>query len=477
MEQAKINISFMPRRWQQECIDNMTRFSVWALHRRAGKTTLAINLLRNYALKKVGTYVYVAPFLKQAKEIAWSALREVAKDFQHVPVGNGYRDLVTVRESEYSLIFWNGSVIRLAGADNPDALRGNKLAGAVLDEVAQMSREVWSEVIQPALLDSNGWAIFIGTPKGINLFSELFFRGDDPAFKPDWSNARYTCYQTDALTPEQIAVMKRDLSPEAFKREMLCDFGASAADQLISLDEVMTASQRRVEGAQLSRYEPVIGVDVARYGDDSSVIVVRRGLVVESLQTYKNLDIVSLAEQVAQTARTGGIKTIYVDGTGVGGGVPDVLRAMGLHPFDINFGQRSAESLYANKRSEMWCKMAEWIRGGGCIPASERLVKELAAPTYEKDEDGKIKLENKKKIKERLGFSPDLGDALALTFCNWVPEINASAFENPFDVFVHKTMPQTPIQRFENKARSRHASFARAFSSSIVPNRVSRVRY
>ena len=467
---VKINSSFVPRKWQQECIDKMTRFSVWALHRRAGKTTLAINLLRAYAMEKPGTYVYMAPFLKQAKEIAWSGIKDMAKDFQRVAVNGRYMDLVQVRESDLSLVFWNGSVIRLVGADNPDALRGNKLAGAVLDEVAQMGREVWTEVIQPALLDSNGWAIFIGTPKGINLFSELFFRGNDEAFKPDWSNARYTCYETDALTPEQIEIMRRDLPEEAFRREMLCDFDASSTDQLIPLGAIREAMERKSSPLANSRFDAVMGVDVARYGDDSSVIAIRRGQSIELLTTFKNLDLVSLSDKVYSIARERGIKTIYVDGTGVGGGVPDILRALSLHPFDINFGQRSTESIYANKRTEMWCKLAEWIKGGGCLPDDDRLARELAAPTYEKDDKGQIKLENKKKIRERLGFSPDLGDALALTFCNWVPEFKP-AEDTMSNLWEPKKQFFSPVQRFENKVRERSGNYQRAFRSSIVQRR------
>ena len=449
-----INLSFKPRKWQEECIKNMTQFSVWALHRRAGKTTLAINLIAQYCLTKPGRYLYIAPTLKQAREIAWQTMREVANDFIVEQPGGRVISLVDIYESDNSVRFHNGSVIKLAGADNPDSLRGNKLSGAVLDEVAQIPREVWSEVVQPALADSNGWAIFIGTPKGINLFSELYMRGQDPKFKPDWSSARYTCYETDALSEQQIERLKRDQSEEEFKREMLCDFSASASNQLLSLDDVIRATKRRADQNSIAHYEQIMGVDVARYGDDRSVIIIRQGPMLKKILTFHGLDLVKLSEQVAIASREYGVKTIYVDGTGVGGGVPDILRTFGINCFDVNFAQKSNESQYANKRSEIWCRLAQWIKSEGVLPQEDKLMQELAAPQYERDDNGKILLEPKKKIRDRLGFSPDLADALALTFAGWTSELKA--FEEPFaEIFSRRSQCSDPIQRFERSVRGR----------------------
>jgi hypothetical protein len=150
---------------------------VLALHRRAGKTELALRQLLDSALrfdKPLGLFLYVAPFLRQARAIAWSRLRQIVSPL----VEHG---LCTVNESELSIKLHNGAVIRVYGA-----MRGLRVDGLVIDEVADVKPEAWLEVLRPALADRMGWAMFIGTPHGVNLFSELFFRARE---LPDWHAA------------------------------------------------------------------------------------------------------------------------------------------------------------------------------------------------------------------------------------------------------------------------------------------------
>jgi hypothetical protein len=107
---------------------------------------------------------------------------------------------------------------------------------------------------------------------------------------------------------------------------------------------------------------------------------------------------------------------VFVD-AGRGEGVIDRLRQLGYHVLEINFGSQALENnRYANKRSEMWDKMRDWIEGGGAIPNDPNLKSELASPTYSFDSAGRIVLEKKEKMKERGLRSPDMADALALTF-------------------------------------------------------------
>jgi hypothetical protein len=167
-----IDLGYRPRAWQRECHMQRRRFTVLALHRRAGKTELALRELLDKALRcplELPLFFYVAPLLKQAKAIAWARLKQIVAPL--VLVG-----LCEVNESElWVRLTRNGAMIRCYGADNPDAMRGVRLDGVVMDEVAQMAPEVWDDVVQPALSDRLGWALFIGTPNGINLFSQLYF--------------------------------------------------------------------------------------------------------------------------------------------------------------------------------------------------------------------------------------------------------------------------------------------------------------
>ena len=168
-----IALDYTPRQWQRDCHLKKQRFSVYALHRRAGKTELAIMELIDKAMKtekELGMFIYVCPFLRQAKAVAWGRLKGKIEPLRR-------SSLIDINEGELSVKFkHNGAIIRLFGGDNADALRGLRLDGAILDEVSNIKVELWNDVIQPALSDRLGWAIFIGTPSGINLFSELYYK-------------------------------------------------------------------------------------------------------------------------------------------------------------------------------------------------------------------------------------------------------------------------------------------------------------
>lgn len=439
----------------------MTRYTVLALHRRAGKTTLGIAILVNSSLKgKRGLYAYIAPEKSQAKLIAWDALKRMVNPLLTLREEDG-RPMIEIYESDLSVRFANGSKIVLLGADKPDRLRGSKLGGAVLDEVAQMPRETWSEIVQPALIDSEGYALFIGTPKGVNLFSELFERGKDDQYKPDWSSRKYTCYETDSLTADQICVMQRDLAPEEFKREMLCDFDAQATDQLISLASIGKAVNRSYSFHALQSYNVIMGVDVARYGTDASVVFIRRGRQAYPPYIYHDLPLPELAMKVRDLHREYGAHAIYVDGSGVGGGAVDCIRDVGLQCFDVDFSRKPSDMQYKNKRAEMWFNMKHWIDSGGAIPKMQQLMKELAAPTYERTENNQLQIEDKKKLRARLGASPDLADALALTFCGYTSELNSEVMsEIGRDYFEvrrdqRRNSEFDPIARFEAEIENR----------------------
>ena len=456
-----IDYQFSPRAWQQKCIDSQKRFTVLAVHRRAGKTTFAVNELIIKALQTKGDYAYICPQLKQAKKVAWKPLKDAVAQIQKTESeinkerksGDEKITLVDIRESDTTIRFWNGSEIYLLGSDNPDAIRGSKLAGVVLDEVAQMPKELWTEIVYPALMDMHGWALFIGTPKGINLFSELFARGKDKKFTKDWISQVFTCYQTDALSKDEIETYKNSVPEEVFKREMLCDFSASAVDQLISYQEVFEASERTLPIYANNYTDLIMGVDVARFGNDRSVITLRKGQIIYEPIALQGVSTVELASHVKRLAMERLPKEIYIDGTGVGGGVVDILNSWGIYVNDINFGHKSLDKQYKNKRTEMWCRMADWIRRGGCLPQNADLISEIATPYFYYSDDNQKFLETKKQIRDRLGKSPDLADSLALTFAEDVPQTDIQNYEeqrliarNP-----RQQIYDNPFVQFENE--------------------------
>ena len=359
--------------------------------------------------KDLGLFLYVAPFLKQAKAIAWSRLKTKIEPLR-------VHGVVDVNESELSVVFrHNQAMIRLFGGDNPDAMRGLRVDGAIIDEVAQIKPEVWIDIIQPALSDRLGWAIFIGTPAGINLFSELYHKALE---LPDWTAARYTVYDTESIHPQEVERLRRDMADTSFAREYLCDFAAAGDDQLISLSDAELAAQRIYTEGDVTHAPVILGVDPARFGDDRSVVIRRQGLQAYNPAIYRGLDNMELAGRVAALWQQYDPDAVFID-AGAGAGVIDRLRQLGYDPIEIPFGGRAVKELeYINRRSEMWWNIKEWIDQGGAIPNDVALKQELATPTYKFDSAGRKVLESKADIKKRLqgAGSPDIADALALTF-------------------------------------------------------------
>ena len=291
-------------------------------------------------------------------------------------------------------------------------MRGVRLDGCVIDEVAQIKPEVWQDTLQPALSDRKGWALFIGTPQGVNLFSELYFRAGS---LPDWHAARYTVYDTNAIDKDEVERLKRDMAESSFAREYLCDFSAAGDDQLISLSDVEAACNRELKPDQISFAAKVIGVDPARFGDDRSVIFKRQGLQAFDPLVFRGIDNMDLAARVARVIDEWKPDAVFCD-AGNGSGVIDRLRQLGYDVIEVHFGGKATQPAYLNKRAEMWFELREWIKLGGAIPNIVDLKQDLAAPVYWFDSAGRIQLEPKDDIKKRGLPSPDLGDALAVTF-------------------------------------------------------------
>lgn len=398
------------------------RFLVLVWHRRGGKTVFSIVELVLAALactRERGRFGYVAPFLKQAKAVAWDYLKHYTRP---IP-GCSYN------EQELAVDLPNGARIRLFGADNPDALRGLYFDGVVMDEVADMRPQVWGEIIRPALADRQGWAIFIGTPKGVNLFSELYYeaaRGRD-----GWGADLKRAADTGVIPVDEVEHARLSMSPPQFAQEFDCDFAAAVENALVPLDAVLTAQARRVGTAEFNYYPRILGIDVAGYGDDLTVFFPRQGPVAMVPRAMRGLDPMQVAEQAARSIDGWKPHAVFVDRGGIGHGVTSRLEQLGYaNVTAVEFGWKPSDDRFQNKRAEMWWDMAEWVKAEGCLPSTVagvpmmngRLVTDLTAPTYSyANARGKVQLESKDDMRERGLPSPDFGDALALTFAYPVP--------------------------------------------------------
>ena len=396
---------YQPHNFQNQLHDEMAthRFGVVVCHRRFGKTYWAINTIIHAALttkKHESRFAYIAPFFKQAKQVAWDYFKQFTYMIPHVKYN----------ESELRIDFPNGSRIRLYGGDNPDALRGIYLDGVVLDEVADMRPNVWGEVIRPTLTDRKGWAVFIGTPKGVDLFYEIHQKALQ---SPEWFAKIYRADETGLIPDKELAAAKTEMTEQQYAQEFLCDFTASTGNTLIPVNIVVEATQRKLNDAEVRGAVKVLGVDVARYGDDRSVIFPVEGLKAHKPIVFDEISNVDLGNAVIAKARDFEPDYIRID-AGRGEGVIDFIRSQGYECTEVNFGGKPSSAYYANQRAEMWHGMKKWLESGGAIPNIPDLISELAAPEYQFNSSNKMVLESKEKMRDRGLRSPDYADALAL---------------------------------------------------------------
>ncbi len=404
---AEVDLVYNPHKYQAEIHEKLKRFSVLVCHRRFGKTFLAIATLIDAAIstnRKNLRFGYVAPFQKQAKQVAWDYLKQFALPI-HGTIAN---------ESETSITFTNGAKIRLYGSDNGTAMRGLYFDGVVCDEIADFRPETWPEIIRPALTDSHhkGWCLFIGTPKGLNQFYDLYQYAQKD---PEWYAGMYRVDETDILDEEEIKMARNTMDENQYRREFLCDFSASMDNALITIDKVTDAAAKKMTDRDVVGSARILGVDVARYGSDRSVIQKRQGLVAYEPKIFNDIDNMTLAGMVAQEVNEWEPDAVFID-AGRGEGVIDRLRQLGYFITEVNFGGKPLSPTYNNKRSEMWDNIRIWLDDGGALPNHTDLKTDLCVPLYKFDSGNRLQLESKDDIKKRGGRSPDLGDALALTF-------------------------------------------------------------
>jgi phage terminase large subunit len=214
-----ITVQYRPRPQFARFHARTERFACIVAHRRAGKTVACVHDLHRAAIRSTKLrprYAYISPFVRQSKTVAWDYLRDAIAPAYGVNAG--------VHETELRVDYSNGGQVRLYGADNPDALRGIYLDGVVLDEYADMDPRVWSEVIRPALADRQGWAVFIGTPKGRNAFFELWRRSQS---ETDWYSLMLKAGESGIIPDTELELARRDLTDDQYAQEFECSFDAA----------------------------------------------------------------------------------------------------------------------------------------------------------------------------------------------------------------------------------------------------------
>ncbi len=298
--------------------------------------------------------------------------------------------------------------------------RGKRLL-LVFDEASEIDDIIW-EVAEGALTDSDTeivWLAFGNPTRNSGRFRECFGR-----FRHRWHSRQVDSRTAQMTNKALLAQWVEDYGEDSdFVRVRIKGaFPRAGSMQLIPADLVEQAARRQAEATP---FDPlVLAVDVARFGDDQSVIAFRRGRDARALpwEKHRGLDTMQLAARVAVLIQDHRPDAVFVDETGVGGGVVDRLRQLGHPVIGVQFGARPDGAvdgeLVANKRAEMWCRLRQWLKTGGALPDDRELAADLTGVEYGYTVHNEIQLEKKDDMKKRGLASPDAADALALTFAH-----------------------------------------------------------
>ena len=199
---------------QYDVAKDTHRFRIVCAGRRWGKSVLSQLITLQWAVRNAGLYWIVSPTYRQGKQIHWRGLQHMIPQ----------KWIAKKNEVELSITLKNGSIIELKGAENPDALRGVKLKGIVIDEIASIRNWdwLWEEVLRPTLTDYVSPAIFISTPKGFNHFYTLYEKGNKG--EEDYKSWRFTSYDNPYIKKEEIDHAKKEITEDTFAQEYLADF-------------------------------------------------------------------------------------------------------------------------------------------------------------------------------------------------------------------------------------------------------------
>jgi len=258
---VKLEIDYKPRDQIRAFHDRTERFAIIVAHRRFGKTVAAINdLIRScFVIDRPNVRVaYIAPYLSQAKAVAWDYALEFTRDIPEIKVNH----------SELRIDFLNGSRFRLFGADNYNAMRGLYFDAVVLDEMADFPASAWSNVIRPALADRRGSATFISTPKGKNEFWELWHEAQDD---PNWFTAMLKASDTSILDQEELDEARRTMGDDRYEQEFECSFEAAIQGAFYAKEMKEATEDGRITRVPYDRAASVITAWDLGIGDSTAI--------------------------------------------------------------------------------------------------------------------------------------------------------------------------------------------------------------
>ena len=372
---------------------------------------------------------------RQVRGIIWKEVRKLWRMAQKL--GN---DLPKPAELPSIGVQWeDGREIKGFTAGQPEAMAG--FSGDqllfLIDEASGVDDVLFEAIEGNLAADGARIAIFSNPTKATGKFYNAFNR-ERAEWKTytirslDTPNARHGSEVIKGLAGRDWCEKRKRVWGEAsayYKVRVLGEFPDQGDNSVVPRALLQVAKERweKTEGEGSVLYA---AIDVARFGDDESVIAFRLGLKVYDLMAQQGLDNIEVADwflQEVEEVRDGKCVKVRVDTTGNGGGVADSLRARDLHWLDVEdfvgSGKAVNDTKYLNARAESWFSVGEFVNAGGALPEDEEMELELGAPTYMFNKE-RTQVESKDSIKKRLGRSPDRADAVCMVTWKYVAAEN-----------------------------------------------------
>lgn len=315
---------------------------------------------------------------------------------------------------------------RTSSTERPEALAGvhSEHVLLVVDEASAVPEQVF-EAAAGSMSGHSASTILISNP---TRNSGLFYKTHHD-LASDWYRMHVSCLNIPLVSSDFVAQIKATYGEDsnAFRIRVLGEFALADDDTLIPAELVDGAIERDIAGGG---NDPLVyGLDVARFGSDRTALVKRKGNVVLEVKSWGGLDTMQVVGAIVNEAKLDNPEEICVDTIGLGSGVADRLREIGYNVRDVNVAESSAMNPNANKlRDELWLSVKDWLATRAVkLPDDDQLRHELVAPRYTFTSSGKVQVESKDSMRKRGMRSPDLADALCLSFASQAAMVGGRA--------------------------------------------------
>ena len=406
-----------PTKWQEDALRKVAagrrRISIRAGHGVGKSTVCAWAVVWFMCTRFPQKTVMTAPTAGQLFDALFSELK--AQVNRLPPVLRDSFDVFSDRIALKGAPESSFASARTSSSDRPEALAGihSEHVLLIIDEASAVPEAVY-EAAAGSMSGHSACTILIGNP---TRNSGMFYKTHHE-LASDWETMHVSCVDNALVSSDFVDQIRTTYGEEsnAYRIRVLGEFAVADDDTLIAAEIVDSAMTRDVSGTEQDVM--VYGVDVARFGSDRSALCKRRGNVVIEVKSWGGLDLMQLVGAIVNEANIDRPDEICVDTIGLGSGVADRLREMGYNVRDVNVAETSAMNPNANRlRDELWLSVRDWLSTRGVkIPNDASLRHELVAPRYTFTSTGKIVVESKDLMRKRGMRSPDLADALCLTF-------------------------------------------------------------